>query len=125
MENEKLLEKINTACNILDSLRAELINEDRGIKKAGKKKKEDVTKTLAEEGELEQEFLIKQTLEQYSQPTDDEHVENVSKIIKSNNITLEQLARCLQRVNTANAKTPIRDIKKYTYGSLHAINRQS
>ena len=42
MNTERVIEKINTACNILDSLRAELINDSKAPK--GKKEKQPAEK---------------------------------------------------------------------------------
>ena len=63
MDNERLLEKINTACNILDSVRAEILNEGRKTKKRSKKNQgeqndaatDPVTKEFNEMGQLNQE----------------------------------------------------------------------
>lgn len=132
MNTERVIEKLNTACNILDSLRAEIINETKAPKT--KKKKSDaekvtdalngITKELSEMGELNRELTIKQTLEKYGQPTDDDHIESIVKIVSDNGITLKQLDSCLERVKTANDKDPKNDIKKYTYSCLYKEGRQ-
>ena len=122
MNNERMLEKMNTALNILDSVRLELIKEDT---ETTKKKKEKVKKAdaekLKETGELAREYNIKKVLEKYHQPTDDEHVESICKIVENNNISKEQLDACIERVFKANIKEPKKNIKKYTYSCLYKI----
>ena len=132
MNTDRVIEKLNTACNILDSLRAEIINETKAPK--AKKKKGDaekvtdalngITKELSEMGELNRELTIKQTLEKYGQPTDDDHIESIVRIVNDNGITLKQLDSCLERVKIANDKDPKNDIKKYTYSCLYKEGRQ-
>ena len=123
MEQNDIIEQINTACNILDNLRARLINESRSTKKKKTKKiTEEITKPLTDMGELNQGLTIKQCLERYGQPTDDEHIQSINNIINKNGISLEQLDSCLERVKYANDKAPKNDIKKYTYSCLHKIN---
>ena len=120
METERVLEKLNTALNILDGLRAEIIRADSKQKKEKKADPvKEVTKPLNEMGDLNQQITIKQILEKYGQPTDDEHIESVQRIINSNNITLEKLDSCIERVKYANDKDPKNDIKKYTYSCLY------
>ena len=132
MDKDRLLEKINTACNILDSVRAELINEDRKTKK-GNKKAKGIAKTLAEEikkpleemSELNKGLTVKQCLEKYGQPTDDDHIESIKRIVSNNDITPEQLDSCLERVKYANDKDPKNDIRKYTYSCLYKVNSRA
>ena len=126
MNTERVIEKVNQACNILDSLRAELINDSKAPKSKKNKTAEKVTdalngitKDLAEMGELNRELTIKQLLEKYGQPADDEHIESINKIVTDNGITLKQLDSCLERVKYANDKEPKNDIKKYTYSCLY------
>lgn len=126
METEKVLEKLNTALNILDSLRAEIIKEDSKEKKARKKTADpvkEVTKPLKDMGDLNQQLTIKQTLEKYSMPTDEEHIESIQNIVTSNGISLEKLDSCLERVKYANDKDPKNDIRKYTYSCLYKEGR--
>ena len=130
MDKERLLDRINTAANILDGIRAELINEDSQPKKSkakglAKKLTEEITKPLEEMSALNQELTVKQCLERYGQPTDDEHVESVNRIVSSNGITLEQLDSCLERVKYANDKDPKNDIRKYTYSCLYKVNSKA
>ena len=131
MNTERVIEKINTACNILDSLRAELINDSKAPK--GKKEKQPaekvadalkgITKELADMGELNKELTIKQILEKYGQPTEDDHIESINRIVTDNGITLKELDSCLERVKYANDKDPKNDIKKYTYSCLYKIKK--
>jgi len=123
METDRVIEKLNTALNILDSLRAEIIKDSSQEQKRAKSKKTDpvkeITKELADMGELNQQITIKQILEKYSQPADDEHIESIQKIINSKGLTLKQLDGCIERVKYANDKDPKNDIKKYTYSCLY------
>ena len=132
-EREYIIEVLNKALNPLDKLRADLINEGKAEKKAGKKKSkktvtaitEEITKPLAEMGELNRELTIKQSLERYGQPTDSDHVTSVLKIVDDYGITLMQLECCLERVKYANDKDPKNDLKKYTYSCLYKIKKDS
>lgn len=125
MENDRLIEKVNTALNILESVRAELLKGDKGGKKAKKNTAsdplKDTEKGLNEMGDLNQQITIKRTLEKYGQPTDDDHIASVQKIINSNGLTLEQLDSCLERVKYANDKEPKNNIKAYTYSCLYKV----
>ena len=129
LEREQIIETLNKALNTLDKLRSDLINEGRKEEKATKKKRttgkitEEVTKPLEEMGDLNRELTIKQCLERYGQPTDDDHIASVKKIVDGNGITLEQLDSCLERVKYANDKDPKNDIKKYTYSCLYKVGR--
>lgn len=129
MEENSILEKLNTALNILESARLEVIKAETKEKKTSKKKtkklSEEISKPLNEMGELNRELTVKQCLERYGQPTDDEHVESVNRIITGNGITLEQLDSCLERVKYANDKDPKNDIKKYTYSCLYKVNSKA
>ena len=128
MNTDRIIEKLNAACNILDSLRAEIINETKAPK--GKKKTEkvkdtinEITKELSDMGELNRELTIKQVLEKYDQPTDDEHIANINRIVEKTGITLKELDSCIERVKTANDKEPKNDIYKYTYSCLYKIKQ--
>ena len=129
MEENSILEKLNTALNILESARLEVIKAETKEKKTSKKKtkklSEEISKPLNEMGELNRELTVKQCLERYGQPTDDEHVESVNRIITGNGITLEQLDSCLERVKYANDKDPKNDIRKYTYSCLYKVNSKA
>lgn len=116
MENDRLIEKINTALNILEGVRAEIIKAD------GKEKKK-ARKNSQVESDPQQQKEIKRVLEKYGQPTDEEHIASVQKIVSTNDITLEQLDACLERVKYANDKDPKNNIKAYTYSCLHKINK--
>lgn len=125
-ERERIIEILNKVLNPLDKLRSDLINEGRAQGKTGKKKKtkklaEDVSKPLEEMSEL----TVKQCLEKYGQPTDDDHVESVKRIVSNNDITAEQLDSCLERVKYANDKDPKNDIRKYTYSCLYKMNSRA
>lgn len=127
MDETRLLEKINKACNILDSLRAEIINGSKPARKGKKNKKtvsEEITKPLEEMGELNRELTVKQCLERYGQPTDDDdHIQSVCNIVVKNGITLDQLEGALIRIKEQADHDKVKDIKTYTYGTLHRINR--
>ena len=125
METDRVIEKLNTALNILDSLRLEIMKEDTKQKKTKKADPvKEVTKPLNEMGELNQQITIKQILEKYDQPADDGHIESIQKIINSNGISLEKLDSCIERVKYANDKEPKNDIKKYTYSCLYKEGKQ-
>lgn len=125
-ERERIIEVLNKVLNPLDKLRSDLINEGRAQSKAEKKKDtkklaEEISKPLADMGELNRELTVKQSLERYGQPTDDDHIASVLKIVDNNGITLEELESCLERVKYANDKDPKNDLKKYTYSCLYKL----
>lgn len=128
MENDRIIEKINTALNILEGVRTEILKADSQERKKAKKSKgadplKEVEKPLEVMSDLNQQLTIKQTLEKYGQPSDGEYVESIQKIITGNAITLEQLDACLDRVKWANDKEPKNNIKAYTFSCLHKINK--
>jgi len=126
MEHEQMIDKINTALNILEGVRLALLKEQ----KPEKKKKpaadpvKDSKKDLADMGELNRQLTIKQILEKYGQPADDDHVESIYKIVNKNGITIKELDSCIERVKTANDKEPKNDIKKYTYSCLYKEGKE-
>lgn len=146
MEKDELIERINKATNILDKLRADLINEDREKKKSCKKTYK--TKDLAKECDIEfktdleeqpqqkdfkdlntlnKEIEIKHLLGRYSCfaecEKDTEFIEDLLKILDLNNINLKELDSALERIKYANDKQPKNDIKKYTFSCLYNIKR--
>lgn len=67
-ERERIIEVLNKVLNPLDKLRSDLINEGRAQSKAEKKKDkkklaEEISKPLADMGELNRELTVKQSLE--------------------------------------------------------------
>lgn len=111
------LEKINTALNCLEAVRVRIL-EDLNSKNKNKKAPE-ISKPLNQTGELNRELIIKQCLELYDQPTDDEHVKAVAKIVNTYNASMEQLNGCLGKIQEYSRDHEINDLKRYTYGSLH------
>ena len=128
MKKNEIIEKINIACNILDSLRADLINESAPTGKKKKKQKkvsEEITKPLAEMGELNRELTVKQIVERYQeQPQDDDHIQSVCNIVSKKGITTEQLEGCLDRIREHATKHEVQDIRKFTYKCLHNMNKE-
>ena len=150
MEKAKIIEQLNKAENIIDKLRADLLNEDNDSKKKKKKSNSITTKELAslvdldgtlkepiadevqkkdfkELNSINQQLEVKRLLERYScfNELEDKSlfIDDLIKIISNNNISVEQLDATLERVKYANDKQPKADIKKYTYSCLYNINR--
>jgi len=108
------LDKINTALNCLEAVRVRILEDLNG-----KKKTAPPVKPLKEMGELNKELTVKQCLENFGQPTDDEHVKAIVKIVNSYGLTLDQLGSCLYTIQEYGKNHEINDLKRYTYGSLH------
>ena len=121
MTNEKLLDELNKIANITDRLIASVINEDKALKKSKKTSKADVKKDVV----ITDETIanVHDNLIKYSFPIDKDFIEDVSKVVTTNNISVDDLAKCLERVKTANEKEPKNDIKKYIFSCLYKINR--
>lgn len=122
MTNEKLLEELNKIANVTDRLISNIINEDKTLKKSKKKvkadPKADVNAITEETQNIVENYLIKCCF-----PSDKEFIADVSKVITFNNISVDDLEKCLDRVKTANDKEPKNDIKKYIFSCLYKINR--
>lgn len=121
MTNEKLLEELNKIANITDRLISKVINEDKALKKSNKKAKAEVKADVV----IEEETIkrIEQNLIYNGFPTDKDFIEDVSKVVTANNISLDDLEKCLSRVKKANEKEPKNDIKKYIFSCLYKIDR--
>ena len=122
METSEILEKINTCANILDKLRADLINQERNTKQTQKKTKakgKEAAKILEDMNSLNQTLTVKASLEKFSLPTDQEFTEDVSKFVVEKGMSLQKLEGILERVKYANDKSPKNDIKKYVFSCLH------
>ena len=122
METSEILEKINTCANILDKLRADLINQERNTKRTQKKTKakgEEAAQILEDMNSLNQTLTVRASLEKFSLPTDQDFTEDVSKFVVEKGMTLQKLESVLERVKYANDKSPKNDIKKYVFSCLH------
>lgn len=126
MEKEILLNRLNEIYNKVDRLIVDLINEDQPKKKGKKKQKkvsEEISKPLADMGELNRELTITQILERHpEQPKDDSHIQSVINCVRMHNTTAEQLEDALDRIKQQNDKGKVNDIRTYTYKTLHKIN---
>lgn len=126
MEKEILLNRLNEIYNKVDRLIVDLINEDQPKKKGKKKQKkvsEEISKPLADMGELNRELTITQILERHpEQPQDDNHIQSVINCVRMHNTTAEQLEDALDRIKQQNDKGKVNDIRTYTYKTLHKIN---
>lgn len=125
-EINDIREKLNIAGNIIDGVLVQLAKAEKkttGGKKSKKKVSEEIKKTFAEMGELNQELTVTQCLERYEQPTDDDHVNSVLNIMRRNNIEVDQLEGVLERIQAQAKKNGVEDIKKYTYACLHKVNQ--
>lgn len=126
MEKEILLNRLNEIYNKVDRLIVDLINEDQPKKKGKKKQKkvsEEISKPLADMGELNRELTITQILERHpEQPQDDNHIQSVINCVRMHNATAEQLEDALDRIKQQNDKGKVNDIRTYTYKTLHKIN---
>ena len=111
------LDKINTALNCLEAVRSRILEDLKGSKTRAKAP--EISKPLNEMGELNREITVKQCLGVYGQPTDDEHVKAVVKIVNTYNASMEQLNGCLGKIQEYSRDHEINDLKRYTYGSLH------
>lgn len=121
MTNEKLLEELNKIANITDKLIASVIAEDKTLKKNKKKVKTDPKADVITTEETI--ALVHNNLIKCCFPTDKEFIEDVSKVVTTNNISVEDLEKCLERVKIANDKEPKNDIKKYIFSCLYKIDR--
>lgn len=144
MENEKIIEKLNTAANILDSLRNSLLKEEKKSNKSKTSKtlkdlaadikdldvgttEEPTTKKPKDISDLNKQLQIKHLLQKYScfneVANEREFLEDIAKIIVNNDISFESLDSALERIKYANDKQHKEDIKKYTYSCLYNINK--
>ena len=145
MEKERIIEQLNKAENIIDKLRADLLNEEIKTKKSNSKTLKELAKecTLDDTNEVEEkptakkpfrdlnelnkQLEIKHLLQKYScfneVANEREFLEDIEKIIERNSISLDKLDGVLERIKYANDKNTIRDIKNYTYSCLHKMSK--
>lgn len=133
MEQETLRNRLNKIysdqeklLNAVDRLIADIVNEDapKKKKKTRKKVSEEISKPLADMGELNRELTVTQILERHpEQPKDDDHIQSVVKCVNMHNITAEQLEDALDRVKRYQETKGIDDIRRFTYRCLHNMNK--
>lgn len=111
------LNRVNNALNSLEALRVRILEDLNG--KPKKKEAPEISKPLNETGELNRELIVKQTLAVFGQPTDEEHIKAVAKIVNTYNASLEQLSACLGKIQEYGKAHEINDLRRYTYGCLH------
>jgi len=126
MDKDKIVQRLNKIENLIDSLRVDLLDEDlkkksKFYKNLNKESKNDSKEITVSKEEIKE---YSELAAKYSLPEEEEFINDIVKIVKYNNISLDKLEQVFSNIKRANEKQPKDDIQKYTFSCLHRIREE-